>query len=58
MDGVEFLAYSSFVLVVFVLISFLEVVMQFLLENWDVVSLIVTNILALFAKRPQDWRKK
>lgn len=30
----------------------------FLLQNWEVLSLIVTNILALYVKSPLDRRKE
>jgi hypothetical protein len=32
--------------------------MLFFLENWEVLSLVISNIVALFIKRPQDWSKQ
>lgn len=58
MDTLEFAAYSSFVLVVFVLLSFLEVLMEVILENWDVIGLLVSNIVALFIDPKKIRRKK
>jgi hypothetical protein len=31
--------------------------LDWLLNNWDIVTLLVTNVGALFVKRPQDWKK-
>jgi hypothetical protein len=33
-------------------------VAQWIITNWDFVLLIATNIVALFADKPQNWRKK
>lgn len=32
--------------------------LQFILSNWEVISLILTNIAALFIEKPQNWRNK
>jgi len=32
-------------------------VANFLLQNWEILSLIVTNILALYAKSPLDKKR-
>jgi hypothetical protein len=31
---------------------------SYILQNWDILSLIVTNILALFVKSPLQRKKK
>ena len=58
LTGLDFAFYSMFVLLVHVFLVFLEVSMSFIFENWELIGLILSNIAALFVKRPQDWRSK
>jgi hypothetical protein len=32
--------------------------MEKILANWDIITLIITNIGALFVKQPHKWMKK
>ena len=33
-------------------------VLMFLLDNWDVITLLFTNVMALYAKSPIDRKKE
>lgn len=52
MDVLGFVLYSAGVLVFYVVIVGGSYVMAWIIENWDVVTLLVTNVGALFVKPP------
>jgi len=59
MENFWFTLYALGVLSLFCVVWFLEVVMvwmQWLLEHWEIITLVVTNIGALFVNPPR--RKK
>lgn len=56
MDSIGFLGYSLFALCFYSLVALGVILMDWIVQNWEVIGLILSNIAALFVNPPK--RKK
>ena len=53
MDILQFIFYSAGVLTIYTILSGVLLMLETILNNWDTIGLILTNILALFMNPPR-----